>query len=98
MRRRMETTRVLIDDDPAPGDLAFLEAQINAYNIQKASADDYRKLAAFVRRDDGVVAGISGYTWAGMCEIQFLWVAEQWRGQGFGRQLLAAAEHEARAR
>ena len=33
-----------------------------------------------------------------MCEIQFLWVAEPVRGQGYGRTLLAAAEREARQR
>ena len=88
-----------IETDPAPADLQFLEDQINAYNMAKTGAYDGRGLASFVRDEQGtIVAGISGYTWAGFCEIQFLWVHESRRHQGLGTQLLQAAEAEARAR
>jgi len=90
---------VLIEDQAAAADLAFLEEQINAYNMAKTGAYDGRGLASFVRDEQGtIVAGISGYTWAGFCEIQFLWVHETRRHQGYGTQLLQAAETEARAR
>lgn len=94
----MDTNEFKIDDHPSAGDLEFLETQLYAFNINQAAADDYRPLAAFVRENGAIVAGISGYTWAGMCEIHNVWVAEQRRGQGYGSRLLAAVEHEARAR
>lgn len=94
----MDTNDFQIDDHPFIGDLEYLEAQINAFNMHAAAADDYRPLAAFVRDTGAMVAEISGYTWAGMCEIQFLWVRDDQRGRGYGSKLLAAAEQEARAR
>ena len=95
----MADNHLLVEDQPAEQDLEFLEDQINRYNIAQVGAFDARRLAIFVRDEQqSILAGITGYTWAGMCEIQFLWVAAELRGQGYGGRLLAAAEQEARAR
>ncbi len=84
---------------PDPADLAFLEDQINAYNIAVTGIDDWQALAIFARDQAGtILAGIDGGTWAGYLEIQHLWVSEALRGQGLGAQLLAAAEMEAMRR
>ena len=88
-----------IEDQPPPEDVQFLEDQLNAYNMQRAQAYDGRSLAIFVRDDQGqIIAGLSAYTWAGLCEVEMLWVHEELRSQGYGSQLLHAAEQEARAR
>ncbi len=88
-----------LTDTPRKSELERLETHINAYNIARVGADDFRPLALFVRDDAGeLAAGLSGYTWAGFCEIQFLWVAEALRGRGHGRRLLGAAEGEAGTR
>lgn len=86
-------------DKPTAADLAFLEEQIIAFNMAAVNAYDGRDLAIFVRdAAQTIVAGIAGYTWARFCEIQFLWVHADLRGQGYGTRLLAQAEAEAEAR
>ena len=89
----------VIEDQPAAGDLEYLEDQINHYNMTQTGAFDGRALAIFVRSEQqDIVAGLSGYTWAGMCEIQFLWVHPTMQQQGYGGDLLLAAEREAQKR
>ena len=95
----MQEAPLTVEDQPSAADLNFLEDQINAYNMARVGAYDGRDLAIFVRDKAGrIVAGISGYTWAGFCEIQFLWVDESLRQRSYGTQLLRSAEEEARAR
>ena len=88
-----------VEEHPAHHDLDFLEQRIIDHNYGRAGASDGRGLACFVRDDAGqIIAGISGYTWAGMAEIEFLWVDDSLRGQGVGSRLLEAVETEARQR
>src|SRR4029079_10977807 len=95
----MHLPDLIVEDHPDPRDVAFLDDQINAYNIAVTQIDDWRALAIFVRDDAGhLLAGISGGTWAGYLEVKDLWVREDQRGQGLGRRLLLAAEQEARSR
>jgi ribosomal protein S18 acetylase RimI-like enzyme len=95
----MQPTALIVEEHPDPRECAFLEGQINAFNIAVTGIDDWRALTIFVRDEAGaVIAGIDGGTWAGYLEIQNLWVHESLRGQGYGSQLLAAAEREAATR
>ena len=95
----MHDDGLMVEEHPSADDLHFLEQQIIRHNYAAAGAEDGRALAVFLRDDQGaLLAGLAGYTWAGMFEIEFLWVDERLRGQGHGARLLAAAEEEARAR
>src|SRR5262245_48716228 len=88
-----------IETQPAAHDLAFLDDQINEFNMVQTGRRDFAWLTLFVRNTAGVIeAGISAYTWAGTCRVQCLWVQEALRGQGYGRALLSATEEEARRR
>lgn len=91
--------QLTVEEHPSHHDIQFLEQRIIEHNYSRAGASDGRGLACFVRNDAGqIIAGISGYTWAGMAELEFLWVDESLRGQGVGSRLLEAVEAEARQR
>ena len=86
----------VVESDPASYVLRYLEEQINQHNINVTGFADYRPLAMFVQDTaNRLIAGISGYTWAGCCEIAFLWVHPDYRQMGYGRKLLQTAETEA---
>ncbi len=96
----------MVEDDPDPGDVAILEARVAQQNADATGhgAEAERQLAIFVRSEPGVDgvgvirAGIYGWTWAGCCELQHLWVDEAERGRGLATALLDAAEAEAARR
>ena len=90
---------IVIDGAPSEADVRFVEEQLVAYNIATTSYNDYRPLAVFARDDGGTIrAGLTGFTWGGALKIEYLWVAEELRGQGYGSRLMLAAEQEALSR
>ncbi len=88
----------LIEDDPDPLDIEFLETQIHREVAGVLGLGDEIELGIFVRDAGKVVAGITGWTRGDSCELQNLWVHPSLRGHGLGARLLAAAEAEAAAR
>jgi GNAT superfamily N-acetyltransferase len=95
----MNTSHILTKCVPSSAELQFMEDQLYEFNTVQTGKDDGQLFAFFVRNEQQeIVAGLSGWTWAQACEIQTLWVHPAWRTQGYGRDLLEAAEQEARAR
>ena len=90
---------LVVVDAPAVQDAIALEDRIYEFNVAATGFDDGRYLSVLLKHDDGTIyAGLHGHTWAGICEIKTLWIAESERGKGLGTRLLAAAEEEARRR
>jgi GNAT superfamily N-acetyltransferase len=88
-----------IESEPKPEDIALLETRINEFNVQATRIDDGKYLGSFLRDPDGTtVGGLFGWTWGATCYIRYLFVPVHRRSQGLGRQLMQAAEAEARAR
>jgi GNAT superfamily N-acetyltransferase len=86
-------------DTPPRVDIELLEQRLDEHNIVHTGISDARPLAILVRDDtDAIIAGLYGWTWGACCEVKTLWIAEQWRGRGFGTRLMLAAECEALAR
>lgn len=88
-----------VTDAPDAGDLAAIGAGLSAFNDADVGPADRRALAVVLRdAAGGVVGGLSGYTAWGWLYVQWLWLAEPARGQGWAGRLLTMAETEARAR
>src|SRR6187431_1264287 len=95
---QMNGIEVQISDSPAAKDYDFLYRQLDGFNEAQTSPASTRKLAVFARRDTEIVAGLFAFTHWNWLEIRHLWVAEALRRHGLGRQLMLAAEQEARLR
>jgi GNAT superfamily N-acetyltransferase len=81
---------------PDPADRQVIGRGIDEYNRQHAGDSNHQELAVFVRDADGkVLGGLLGDTYYGWLAINLLWIDPAWRGQGYGRALLRAAEAEA---
>ena len=94
----MNADHVLTKTVPSPDELQFMEDQLYEFNKVQTGQDDGELFALFIRnKQQEIVAGASGWTWAHACEIRTLWVHPAWRGKGYGRKLLETAEQEARA-
>lgn len=79
-------------------DVATVEDAINQFNVVVTGDTTYNPLRLFLRDEAGkVVGGLLGDMWGGWLHIGYLWVHKAMRGQGYGGQLLHAAEAEARA-
>jgi ribosomal protein S18 acetylase RimI-like enzyme len=68
------------------------------FNIQATGVNNQRGLTVQVSDIEGLIAGLSGWTWGTCACIDWLWVRPDQRRLGWGSRLLAAAEREATAR
>lgn len=91
--------RLVVDDEPDPLDLAFLEERLAAAAVEAVGAGEEREFGIFVRDGDGdILAGASGTTWGGCCQVHAVWVDGSLRGRGMARALMARVEEVARSR
>ena len=88
-----------IGDGATAEELDLLEDHVLEETRAAAGVGPDEELAVMVRDGSGrVVAGISGWTWGGCCELAHMWVDPQVRNGGLGSALMAAAEEEAARR
>jgi GNAT superfamily N-acetyltransferase len=84
-----------------PGDAEWtaIGGGISQYNKQQAGDTNHQGLCFMLHTEDGEIAGgIIGSTYWEWLYVDLLWLKEGLRGQGYGHQLLTAAEEEARQR
>ena len=88
-----------VTDAPTPGDVALIERELTAYNVERAIPYDRRPLCVLVRDGAGeLLGGVTGDTnWGWLC-LDCFWLPQALRRGGLGARVLAAAEDEARAR
>ena len=95
----MADDALIVEMSPAPADVAALSERLYEFNAAALNCDDGRDFGVFVRGEDGDIrAGLYGWTWGGRLEIQYLWVHESLRRQGYGSRLIAEAERIGRER
>ncbi len=94
----MTTYTIHQEAEITPEDRERIIDGLRAHNRRNAPVPTWRSLHLLLRAEDGTIHGgllaESGWEWM---QVQFLWVGDELRGQGFGQALLARAEEEARA-
>ena len=91
--------RLAVEDDPAEADVEVLPNGLEAFNERQwPHHSRWLPLAVFIRHEGAVVAGLAGETYCGRLFIRYLWVSQDLRGRGVGRELMARAEGRARDR
>jgi GNAT superfamily N-acetyltransferase len=92
------TYDLVVELEPDPRDLAFLEERMAEAAVAAVGAGAEQEFAVVVRGAGEIVAGASGVTWGGGCQVHVVWVDESHRRQGLARALMAEVEREARRR
>ena len=87
---------LVVEDSPAPAELAVLEEHVEAAAVAAAGVG-VQEFGIFLRDDaDRLLGGISGIAFGGCCELQALWVDPALRGRGLAAELMSRAEAESR--
>jgi GNAT superfamily N-acetyltransferase len=89
-------SKITVEENPSEQDVRAVREGLNGFNRLHAPEEVYRQMALFLREADGTVSGgLLGETYWGWLHVGILWLEEKKRGQGYGSQLLVAAEQEA---
>ena len=63
----------VIETQPDPTDVAFLEERLYEFNVQATGIADGRLFAIFLRSAAGaVIGGAYGWSWGGTCHLRYL--------------------------
>jgi ribosomal protein S18 acetylase RimI-like enzyme len=92
------TLHISLEPDATDEDKTFIEQSVYDFNLRKVPNVPFLPINIFLRdATKRLVGGLVGGCWGGWFHVSFVWVAEAWRGQGYGTQLLQQAEKQARA-
>jgi len=69
-----------------------------AFNKRALGNWDVKPLAVTVRHRGAIVGGLVAQTYLGWMFVIAFWVADEFRGKGYGSKVMQAAEKEARRR
>ncbi len=88
-----------VDGSPLPPDAKTIDEGLEQFNRSAADFTASLKFACIARLNSKtVVGGALARWWGQCCELQQIWVDEQHRCAGVGRQLVQMVEEEARIR
>jgi len=88
-----------VEDEPLPSEIRFLEDGLTAFNAEATGIGEGRLLTVMARDEAGSpTGGATGWTWAGICHVRYLYVAPEHRRGGLGTRLIETVEGEALTR
>lgn len=87
------TTAITFDTEHTEAFGELIKQHISTFNAQHWDASGRQRLGLKQLDADGqLCAGLAGRSFGLWCQIENFWVREDYRGQGLGARMLAAAE------
>src|SRR5205085_6666464 len=96
----MDQYRLTIEVNPRSRDAQTIIESLYKYNRieTQTKAEDIKRLAVFLRDSRNHIAGgLLAWAFWGWLQIEFLWIRDDLRGMGYGKELIGAAEEKALA-
>ncbi len=88
--------RVSSEPEAGPEEVAVVREGLHRFNFDATGFREVHTVTLFVRNHLGVIqGGLLGYVWGGWLHVTELWLSEECRRGGLGRELLMKAEREA---
>jgi GNAT superfamily N-acetyltransferase len=85
-----------VEDNPSRKDVDALSLGLNQHSRTYTEAPGFQSLGVFMRNDNGVVVGgVWGYVNWNWLWIGLVWLSDELRGGGYGKQMMNAIEHAA---
>jgi GNAT superfamily N-acetyltransferase len=92
----MSKLTITVDSEPKVEDRRKIFDELHRYSAAQTMDGELQSLSIFLRNAEGnVIGGLLGETFWGWLNVEFMWVEEALRGQGYGKKLLATAERDA---
>ena len=98
----MSRYKISIENDFTSNSIEFVENKLIEFNFNQIGSYEYKPLVIFLTdsqsktsSQENIVGGFYGFIGLGWLNISTLWVAENLRGQGYGKAILSTAEQEA---
>lgn len=94
-----ESIKIIYAANPEDADWNTIGGGIHTYNIQQAGEDHGQQMCFRLMDGENThLGGLIGATYWDWLYIDLLWIREDLRGKGYGKQLMLLAEEEARKR
>ena len=92
----MSNIRIVLDPHAPDSSKQFVQTALDLYNVAVTGLAEYYLVAIFLKRgNEEIVGGVLGDIWGMWLHVSYLWVAVPLHHQGYGSQLLLAAEQYA---
>ncbi len=66
----------------------YLAGRLYEFIVSATGISDGREYCRVIRNSSAeIIAGVSGHTWEGTCQVQYLWVHADYPGSGLGLSL-----------
>ena len=89
----MEEPQIVFEPLPSDDLRRFLTDNVINANLVKTGISNWHPVGFFLKNARGEwLGGLTGHIWGGWLHVNFVWVAEDFRGQGHGSRLMDAAE------